>query len=234
MRGARTSRSSLWPLVKRWGAGDGSGGTLSRASVAPGSRGCAFAPCGATGVGRVRDSAGWLLCALLLFLCHPSPTRASGLTPKRSGERAERSRLTHCPLLRPQTGGSEKAPCLPASWGAGWRRRRGGGRASPGRPRAAWHCSSQWHCVPCGFSVGKPGPLSRPGPSSASSWTSRCCVALQSTRGDSLGVRGPWWMCPCESPGSGTSPDSACWARGHWPQALIFWGVQARSGPGEG
>ena len=67
---------------------------------------------------------------------------------------------------------------------------------------------SQWHCVPLA-SVGKPGHLSSPGLIDTSSWTSRRCVALQSTQGDSLGVWGPWWMRPCESPGSGTSPDSA-------------------------
>ena len=67
---------------------------------------------------------------------------------------------------------------------------------------------SRWRYVPYGFLVGKPGHLSSPGLTDTSSWTSRYCVALQSTQGDSLGVWGPWWMCPCESPGSGTSPDS--------------------------
>lgn len=129
------------------GSRDGPGGTLSQAPQPPG-LGLCLSPCGAP----VWVAFGTVLGGFVFRSFVIPPPQGLPASHQKSGERAERSRLTHSPLLRPQTGGSEKAPCLPASWVAGGARGGGGGRgggrggggggASPGRSGAAWPCSS--------------------------------------------------------------------------------------------
>lgn len=195
-------------------------------------KGCAFAPCGATGwVGF--GTAGWLLCALLLFLCHPPPPqRASGLTPKGRGEGREEP--ADCNLLRPQTGGFWRALPPTASWEAGGGAGAGSGRASPGKARAALALHPlQWHCLHVGFRW-EARPLQARAEQRTLLGPPGAALALQSTQETHWGLglvnRCALWSRRLRVP----SPDSACWAEVTGRRLLIFWGVQAPGSPGKG